>query len=90
MGADAADNVGRAKFLCESGYDGIIHIKSSFCTPEIGAMPVINRVCNDYGVPVIFFSFDSNTSEVGIKTRIEAFYDMIEMRREHEGMLPRR
>ena len=52
-------------------------------------MPVINKICNDYNVPVIFFSFDSNTSEVGIKTRIEAFYDMIEMRREHEGMLPR-
>lgn len=89
MGSDAADNIGRTKYLCENGYDGIIHIKSSFCTPEIGAMPVINKICNDYNVPVIFFSFDSNTSEVGIKTRIEAFYDMIEMRREHEGMLPR-
>ena len=81
MGADAADNIGRTKYLCENGYDGIIHIKSSFCTPEIGAMPIINKICNDYNVPVIFFSFDANTSEVGIKTRIEAFYDMIEMRR---------
>lgn len=81
MGADASDNIGRTKYLCENGYDGIIHIKSSFCTPEIGAMPVINKICNDYNVPVIFFSFDANTSEVGIKTRIEAFYDMIEMRR---------
>lgn len=81
MGADAADNVGRAKLLCEEGYDGIIHIKSSFCTPEIGAMPIISKVCHDYQVPVIFFSFDSNTSEVGIKTRLEAFYDMLEMRK---------
>lgn len=82
MGADAADNIARAKYLCENGYDGIIHIKSSFCTPEIGAMPVINKVCSKYNVPVIFFSFDTNTSEVGIKTRLEAFYDMIEMRRD--------
>ncbi len=89
MGADAADNIGRAKYLCENGYDGIIHIKSSFCTPEIGAMPIINKICNEYNVPVIFFSFDSNTSEVGIKTRIEAFYDMIEMRKDNERMLPR-
>ena len=28
-------------------------------------------------MPVIFFSFDSQTSEVGIKTRLEAFYDML-------------
>lgn len=81
MGADAADNICRAEYLCQKGYDGIIHIKSSFCTPEIGAMPIINKICNDYNVPVIFFSFDASTSEVGIKTRIEAFYDMIEMRK---------
>lgn len=81
MGADAHDNIGRTKYLCTHGYDGIIHIKSSFCTPEIGAMPIINKICKQYNVPIIYFSFDANTSEVGIKTRIEAFYDMIEMRR---------
>lgn len=84
MGADAADNVARCKYLCKKGYDGIIHIKSSFCTPEIGAMPIINKICKEYDVPVIFFSFDANTSEVGIKTRIEAFYDMIKMRRDNK------
>lgn len=89
MGADALDNIGRTKYLCENNYDGIIHIKSSFCTPEIGAMPIINKICKKYEVPVIFFSFDSATSEVGIKTRIEAFYDMIEMRKDREKLLSR-
>lgn len=81
MGADASDNIARTLEMCKNHYDGIIHIKSSFCTPEIGAMPIINKICDEYDVPVIFFSFDSNTSEVGIKTRLEAFYDMIEMRK---------
>ena len=81
LGADGADNVARAKYLCENNFDGIIHIKSSFCTPEIGAMPIINKVCDDLNVPIIFFSFDSMTSEEGIKTRLEAFYDMLEMRK---------
>ncbi len=89
MGADAADNIGRTKYLCENKFDGIIHIKSAFCTPEIGAMPIINKICKNYGVPVIFFSFDAATSEVGIKTRIEAFYDMIEMRNKDEKLLSR-
>jgi len=80
MGADASDNVARTKYLCENEYDGIIHIKSSFCTPEIGAMHIINKICSLYDIPVIFFSFDANTSETGIKTRLEAFYDMLEMR----------
>lgn len=89
MGADAADNIGRTKYLCEHGYDGIIHIKSTFCTPEIGAMPIIRKICNQYQVPVLFFSFDSATSEVGIKTRLEAFHDMIEMRKNNEKLLSR-
>jgi len=84
MGADAADNIARTKELCKNGIDGIIHIKAFGCTPEIGAMPIINKVCNDYKVPVIFFSFDSNTSEVGIKTRLEAFKDMLEMRKNND------
>ncbi|MBE6151909.1 MAG: hypothetical protein E7165_01180 [Firmicutes bacterium] len=81
MGADASDNVARTLEMCKQNYDGIIHIKSSFCTPEIGAMPIISKICEKYDVPIIFFSFDSSTSEVGIKTRLEAFYDMIEMRK---------
>lgn len=80
MGADASNNVYWAKYLCEKGYDGIIHIKSSFCTPEIGILPILQKISQEYDVPMIFFSFDANTSEVGIQTRVEAFYDMIEMR----------
>lgn len=89
MGADAADNIARAKYLCTHGYDGIIHIKSSFCTPEIGAMPIIGKVCREYDVPLLYFSFDTASSEVGVQTRIEAFYDMIEMRRENEKRVSR-
>ena len=81
MGADATDNIIRTVDLCRDGYDGIIHIKSSFCTPEIGSMGIINKVCKDYDVPVLFFSFDANTSKVGLQTRLEAFNDMIEMRK---------
>ena len=81
MGADATDNIIRTVDMCRDGFDGIIHIKSSFCTPEIGSMGIINKICSEYNVPVMFFSFDSNTSRVGLQTRLEAFYDMIEMRK---------
>ncbi len=84
LGADALDNVGRLVYLGEKKYDGAIHIKSSFCTPEIGVMPILRRVSEEYKIPLLFFSFDTNTSKVGIETRIEAFYDMIEMRKQNE------
>ncbi len=84
LGADALDNVGRMIFLCNEKYDGVIHIKSAFCTPEIGVMPILRKISNDYNMPLLFFSFDTNTSKVGIETRLEAFYDMIEMRKKDE------
>ncbi|MDD3453472.1 MAG: 2-hydroxyacyl-CoA dehydratase [Bacilli bacterium] len=89
MGADAADNIAHTKYLCDQKIDGIIHIKASFCTPEIGAMPIINKIAKEHDIPVLFFTFDANTSEVGIKTRLEAFHDMIERRKKNEKLLSR-
>lgn len=66
----------------KEGFDGIVHVKSFGCTPEIDAMPVLQKISNDYKIPILYFSFDSQTSETGIQTRLEAFYDMIIMRKE--------
>lgn len=82
IGADGMDNIARAKILIDKGYDGIIHIKPFGCTPEIGAMKILQNLCNEKNVPIMFLTFDCQTSEEGIKTRLEAFYDMILMRRD--------
>lgn len=81
IGADGMDNVYRAKYLIDQGYDGLIHIKPFGCTPEIGAIPIIRKVCQDGKMPIIYFSFDSQTSETGIRTRLEAFYDMLKIKK---------
>lgn len=81
IGADGMDNVYRSKYLINKGYDGLIHIKPFGCTPEIGAIPIIRKVCQDNKIPIIYFSFDSQTSETGIKTRLEAFYDMLKIKK---------
>lgn len=81
LGADGLDNVARAKYLINKKYDGIIHIKPFGCTPEIGAIPIIDKVCKEHKMPIIYFSFDSQTSDEGIKTRLEALVDMLEERK---------
>ncbi len=81
LGADGLDNVYRTIELIKHGYDGIIHIKPFGCTPEISAIPIIQRVCQDHKCPIMFLSFDYQTSEEGIKTRLEAFYEMIKEKR---------
>lgn len=84
MGATAMYTIKKAIDYAKDGCDGIIHVKSFGCTPEIDAMPVLQRISEDYKIPIIYFSFDTQTSDVGINTRIEAFYDMIMMRKEQK------
>ncbi len=77
LGADGTESVVLSQILAQKKYDGIVHIKSFGCTPEINAMPILERISNDYNIPIIYFSFDSQENDVAIETRIEAFYDML-------------
>ena len=82
LGADGTESVVLAKELAEKKYDGIVHIKSFGCTPEINAMPILETISNDYEIPIIYFSFDASDNTVGIDTRLEAFYDMLTKKKE--------
>lgn len=85
MGATAMFTIDRALEFARKGYDGIIHLKSFGCTPEMDAMPILQNISADYKIPILYFSFDSQTSDTGIQTRLEAFYDMIIMRKEEKN-----
>lgn len=82
MGATSMSTISKALEFARRGYDGIIHVKSFGCTPEMDAITVLQNISADYRIPILYFSFDSQTSETGIRTRLEAFYDMITMRKE--------
>ena len=81
MGPTATPNIYWAREWAKQGFDGIIHIKSAACTPEIDVMPVLQRIGGEYKIPVLYLTYDTQTSDVGLMTRLEAFYDMIEMRK---------
>ena len=77
IGATANYTVAEALKYAKNGLDGIIQVKSFGCTPELNAQTVLQNISKDYKIPILHFSFDSQTSETGIKTRLEAFYDML-------------
>ena len=81
MGPTSTANIWCAKKYAEEGYDGIIHVKSAGCTPEIDIMPVLQNIGKEYKIPILYLTYDSQTSDTGLMTRIEAFYDMIQMRK---------
>jgi len=84
IGADGTDSVAKCVHFARQGYDGIIHLKPFGCTPEVNSIPICQRISEDFNIPILYFSFDAQTSETGVKTRLEAFYDMISMKRDAE------
>lgn len=81
LGATSMYTIDRALHCAKAHYDGIIHVKSAGCMPEIDSMAALQNISKDYKIPILYISFDSQTSDVGLQTRLEAFYDMIMMRK---------
>jgi predicted nucleotide-binding protein (sugar kinase/HSP70/actin superfamily) len=81
MGPTSTANIWSAKDYAERGFDGVVHVKSANCTPEIDIMPVLQNISADHKMPILYLTYDAQTSDVGLMTRLEAFYDMISMRK---------
>lgn len=81
LGADGTESVVHALDHAKKGIDGIIHIKSFSCVPEINAMPTLSKISDDYNVPILYLSFDGENNISNIDTKIEAFKDMIKVKK---------
>lgn len=82
MGPTSTLTIAAAHKYAQEGFDGIIHAKSSGCTPEIDCVPVLQRISADFRIPTLYLTYDSQTSDTGLDTRLEAFYDMLAMKKE--------
>lgn len=81
MGANSTADLWQAQNFAERGFDGLVQVKSACCMPETDIMPVLANLSRDYKIPVLYLTYDSQTSDVGLMTRLEAFFDMLEMRK---------
>jgi len=81
LGADGAESIAHAKEHSEKGINGIIHIKSYSCVPEINAMPILSQISEDYNTPILYLSFDGENNISNIDTKLEAFIDMIKAKK---------
>ena len=82
VGANGTDSVSQSLRYARMGYDGVLHLKSFGCIPELNATPALMSISQEHGIPVLHLSFDSHSSETGVQTRLEAFVDMLRMRKE--------
>ncbi|ADQ04803.1 hypothetical protein Calow_1245 [Caldicellulosiruptor owensensis OL] len=80
IGGHARETISYAKYFAAQKYDGILHIFPLTCMPEIIAKSVLNGIKNQINIPILHVVIDEVDSDVGIKTRLEAFLDLIEAR----------
>ena len=59
----------------------MVDFYANWCGPCKMLAPELEKISNEYDIPIIYFSFDSTDSEVAVDTRIEAFYDMLKQKK---------
>jgi predicted nucleotide-binding protein (sugar kinase/HSP70/actin superfamily) len=82
IGGFARSTVGEAALFARQGVDGLIHLAPFNCTPEVMAHNALLALRREEGVPLLSLSFDEHTARAGLITRLEAFVDLLERRRD--------
>jgi predicted nucleotide-binding protein (sugar kinase/HSP70/actin superfamily) len=82
VGGHGRETVGSAIYYKSRGFDGVIQILPLNCMPEIVAKSILKTVEKDEDFPIMTLVVDEMTGEAGYLTRLEAFIDLINKRRE--------
>lgn len=83
IGGHAVECVGEAVISSLEGFDGAIQIFPMGCMPEIVSKSILPTISHDMNFPIMSLVVDDMTGEAGYITRIEAFIDMLERRRDN-------
>jgi hypothetical protein len=88
IGGFARSTVGNAALFAHEGVDGMIHLAPFSCTPEVMAHNALLTLQRDRHVPILSLNFDEHTGRAGFLTRLEAFVDILERRRQRQSGPP--
>jgi predicted nucleotide-binding protein (sugar kinase/HSP70/actin superfamily) len=80
-GGHGRESVGNAVHFAKRGFDGLIQLSPFTCIPEIVAKSILPRVCEERGMGFLAITLDEQTGKEGVRTRLEAFVDMLAAKR---------
>ncbi|KRQ87392.1 hypothetical protein ABG79_00730 [Caloramator mitchellensis] len=83
VGGHGQECIGESILAHEEGFDGAIQIFPLGCMPEIVSKSILPSVSRDKNFPILSLVVDEMTGEAGYQTRLEAFIDLLERRRNH-------
>ena len=77
VGGHARENVMELLVESKKGIYGVIHVGPFGCMPEVTINPILQNIAKKFNIPFMFLTFDVQTSDTGLLTRLEAFSDLI-------------
>jgi predicted nucleotide-binding protein (sugar kinase/HSP70/actin superfamily) len=81
-GGESIETVGKTLKFFEQGISGVIHVMPFTCMPELVASTIVHRISNERNFPVLSLNFDEHVSEANLITRLEAFVDLLERKKD--------
>ncbi|MEW5784413.1 MAG: CoA protein activase [Bacillota bacterium] len=82
IGGHGQNSVGDVIRYAGLGYHGVVQLAPFSCIPEIVAKSLMPHLSKEYGIPVLSLFIDEQTGPTGVLTRLEAFVDLMEQRRD--------
>jgi len=82
IGGHGANSIAETILYARHGFDGVVQLAPFSCIPEIVAKSILPSVSRDHNIPVLTLFIDEQTGKAGVQTRLEAFVDLMERRRE--------
>ena len=82
VGGEGLMTVGQTVLHAQRGFDGMIELLPFTCILEITALNILPRVSRDFNIPILSFILDEQSGRAGMRTRLEAFVDLLYRRRE--------
>ncbi len=82
IGGHGRECIGEALLASKRNLDGAIQLFPMGCMPEIVSKVILQSISRDKDFPILTLIIDEMTGEGGFITRMEAFLDLLERRRE--------
>jgi predicted nucleotide-binding protein (sugar kinase/HSP70/actin superfamily) len=80
VGGHGLESVAEKVRLAREGYDGVVHLTPFTCMPETIAQNIMPATKEN--IPVLTLICDEQATKTGMLTRLEAFVDLLERRRQ--------
>lgn len=77
VGGHGQESIGETVLAKKAGMDGVIHLFPFTCMPEIIAQSVLVQISEDLDLPILSLMLSEQTGVAGLKTRLEAFCDVL-------------